>query len=24
MIDHNHPLAGKALNFEIEVLEIEQ
>jgi len=24
MIDHNHPLAGQALNFEIEVLEITE
>lgn len=22
VIDHNHPLAGKALNFEVELLEI--
>lgn len=24
MIDHNHPLAGQELNFEVEVLEIEK
>jgi len=23
-LDHNHPLVGKALNFEIEMLEIEE
>jgi len=23
-LDHNHPLAGKDINFEIEVLEIEE
>ena len=24
LIDHNHPLAGQVLNFEVEVLEIEK